>query len=86
MPLQTIKKLGEGTFISPINIENSKARELVNNIDKFKDLCLSPSEEERISKWRIEIENCSASMVILRKKEGTCTEDEIRHYKIIVSI
>ena len=38
VPLETSKRPGEGTIIGTINIENTKARKIAENIDKLVDL------------------------------------------------
>ena len=49
-------------------------------------MCLPEAEEEQKIKWKTAIDHYSWSMVILRKKEGTYTAEELKQYKINVPI
>ena len=81
VPIEVSKTLGVGNIIGTISIENTKVRELVDNIDLLLTVCLPPEEVERIDKWRVAIRNYSQAMCILRKKESNYTEGELTSFQ-----
>ena len=86
VPLEVSKTSGEGNVIGTISIENTKARALVENIEKIVPVCLPPEESGRIQKQTDAITNYRESMKIVRKKEGTYTSEELKSYQRHMSI
>ena len=81
VPIEVNKTLVVGNIIGTISIENTKVRELVNNIDILLAICLPLEEEDRLKKWNLAVNSYSDAMVILSKKEDNYTNDKLRMFQ-----
>ena len=68
VPREKSNTAGEGTVIGIINMENTKARTIVENIDDLIDICLPPYDLGCKNKWLKAVSYYRDSMTILRKK------------------
>ena len=75
---------GEGSIIGKINLENTKTREVVENIEQLIDFCLPSDNDEAIyhrEKWLTVVHHYVSSMNIVQKKDGEYTNKELKQYE-----
>ena len=70
VPRENSKRAGEETVIGTVNMENTKSRTIIENIESLIDIVLPPKENERKEKWVQAVSHYRGSFCA-RKKEIT---------------
>ena len=74
----TVKHKGESTSIGIINMENYKMRHIINSIDDLIDISIK--DPNRRSRWKYSVKHYHHAMIIMRKKGGDYTKEELKSY------